>query len=124
MLVFRNIHREPTAQAKGSAKIIVSVVATQDIGAGDMLRRLGPETAQDEPRQGNSNNRYTVVGLVAVGVRKLLLQMTFFSTCVLCFSFFLSLVHVCVCVCVCVCLLFSFARVCGDDLYWFSCDVW
>ena len=111
MLVFSNIHREPTAQAKGSAKIIVSVVATQDIGAGDMLRRLGPETAQDEPRQGNNNNRYIVSRPSSCRCSEVVATNGIFFTCVLCFSFFLSLVHVRVCVCVCVFFFFC-ARVC------------
>ena len=56
MLVFSNIHREPTAQAKGSAKIIVSVIATRDIGAGDMLRRLKAEGTRHELPRGSNHN--------------------------------------------------------------------
>ena len=43
-----------TAQVKGSAKIMVTVVATQDLKPGDVLRRFKEETAQDEPRRGNN----------------------------------------------------------------------
>ena len=60
MVVHSNIYRELTAQVKGAAKMMVTVVATQELGAGDMLRRFGAETAQDEPRRGNNNNnRYS-----------------------------------------------------------------
>ena len=57
-----------TAQVKGAAKTMVTVVATQELEAGDVLRRFEAEAAQDERRRGNNNNRYIVVGLVAVGV--------------------------------------------------------
>ena len=93
---------ETTAQVKGSAKIMVTVMATQELEAGDVLRRFGAEATQDEPHGGNNNNRYIVVGLVAVDVWKLSLHMGFFS--LLCCPF--SLVLVCVCVCVCVFFLF------------------
>ena len=49
-----------TAQVKGATKIMVTVVATQEIGAGDMLRRFKAEAAQDEPHGGNNNNRYVL----------------------------------------------------------------
>ena len=62
-LVYSNIHSELTAQVKGAAKIMVTVVTTQELEAGDVLRRFGAETAQDEPRRGNDNNRYVVVRL-------------------------------------------------------------
>ena len=68
MLALSNIHRESTAQVKGAAKIMVTVVATQELKAGDELRRFKAESAQDEPRRGNNNNRYIVVGLVAASV--------------------------------------------------------
>ena len=68
MLVYSNIHREATAQVKGAAKIMVTVVAIQELKSGDLLRRFKAEAAQDEPRRGNN---IAVVGLVAVGVRKL-----------------------------------------------------
>ena len=54
--VYSNIHRESTAQVKGSAKIMVTVVATQDLEPGDVLRRFKAEATQDAPRGGNDNN--------------------------------------------------------------------
>ena len=47
----------------GAAKMMVTVVSTQKLKAGDVLWRFGTETAQDEPRRGNSNNRCIVVRL-------------------------------------------------------------
>ena len=59
MLVHSNIHRESTTQAKGAAKtIIVVVVATQELKAGNLLRRFKAEAAPDEPGRGNNNDRY------------------------------------------------------------------
>ena len=60
MVVQSNNHREltATAQVKGAAKIMVTVVAIQELEAGDVLRRFKAETAQDDARGGNSNNRY------------------------------------------------------------------
>ena len=90
------------AQVKGAVKTMVTVVTTQELEAGHVLRRFREETAQDYPRRGNNNNRYIVVGLAAVGV--------------------------CDAVHLCVVLFFSFfigTRMCDDDdLYCFSCDVW
>ena len=88
MVVHSNIYRELTAQVKGAAKMMVTVVATQELGAGDMLRRFGAETAQDEPRRGNNNNRYSSRSsscrcLEVVAAHGILF------TCVLCFSSFL-----------------------------------
>ena len=60
MVVYSNIHREMTAQVKGAAKIIVTVVATQELEAGAVLRRFKAEAAQDEPHGGNNNNRYVL----------------------------------------------------------------
>ena len=48
--------------------MMVTVVATQELGAGDVLRRFGAETVQDEPRRGNNNNRCLVVRLVVVAI--------------------------------------------------------
>ena len=56
MVAYSKIYRELTAQVKGSAKIMVTVVATQGLEAGDLLRRFRPEAAQDEHRRGNNNN--------------------------------------------------------------------
>ena len=71
---------------------MVTVVATQELEPGDVLRRFKQEAAQDEPRRGNNN--IVVVGLAAVGVWKLPMNMRCFS--LVCGSFL-----VCVCVCVC-----------------------
>ena len=68
MVVYSNIYRELTVQVKGAAKMMVTVVATQELEAGDVLRRFEAKAVQDEPRRGNNNNRCIVVGLVAVGV--------------------------------------------------------
>ena len=45
-------------QVKGSAKILVTVVTTKVLEAGDVLRRFKAEAAQHEPRGGNDNNQY------------------------------------------------------------------
>ena len=58
---------------------MVTVVATQELEAGDVLRRFGVETAQDDPLRGNNNNRCIVLRLVVVGVWKLSPSMGFFS---------------------------------------------
>ena len=58
IVVQTNVHRESTtAQVEGSAKILVTVVATQELKAGDVLRRFRAEATQDEPRRGNNNNQ-------------------------------------------------------------------
>ena len=101
MVVYSNIHRELTTQVKGSAKIMVTVVTTQELEAGDVLRRFRAESAQDYPRRGNNNNRYIVVGLVVVGVCDAV-----HLGVVLFFSFFIG------------------TRMCDDDSHCFSCDVW
>ena len=43
-----------TTQVQGSAKRMVTVVATQELEPGDVLRRFKEEAAQDEPRRGNN----------------------------------------------------------------------
>ena len=68
MLVYSNIRTQSTAQVEGAAKIMVTVVATRELEAGDVLRRFKAEPAQDNPRRGNNANRYIVVGLVAASV--------------------------------------------------------
>ena len=84
---------------------MVTVVATQELEAGDELRRFQAKAAQDEPRRGNNNNRYVVVvGLVAVGVWKLSLHMVFFLLVRCAFL-----------------LLFIGTRVRDDDLRWVFC---
>ena len=45
-------------QVKGSAKIMVTVVTTQELEAGDLFLRFKAEAAQDESHAGNNNNRY------------------------------------------------------------------
>ena len=68
-MMFASIFTEQlSAQVKGSAKIMVTVVATRELEPGAVLRRFKAESAQDEPRRGNNKE---VVGLVAVGARKL-----------------------------------------------------
>ena len=42
------------AQVKGVAKVIVTVVATQELEAGDMLLRFEAEAARDEPDGGEN----------------------------------------------------------------------
>ena len=59
MVVYSNIYRELTVQVKGAAKMMVTVVATQELEAGDVLRRFKAEAAQHEPRRGKNNNRYS-----------------------------------------------------------------
>ena len=63
---------------------MVTVVATQELEAGDVLRRFKAEAAQNEPRRGNNTNRYIVVGVVAVGVWKLSLHNGGFFSSVCC----------------------------------------
>ena len=49
------------AQARGTAKIMVTVVATQDLQAGSELLRFEAEAAHDKPRPGSTgNDRYVV----------------------------------------------------------------
>ena len=48
-----------TAQVNGSTKMLVSVVATQELEPGDVLTRFKAEVSRDEPRRGNNTNRYT-----------------------------------------------------------------
>ena len=42
---------------------MVTVVATQELEAGDVLRRFKAEAAQDEPRRGKNYNEYIVYTL-------------------------------------------------------------
>ena len=56
MLVHSNIHRESIAQVKGATKIMVTVVATKELKAGNLLRRFKAEAAQYDPRRGNDND--------------------------------------------------------------------
>ena len=55
---------------------MVTVVATQELQPGDVLLRFKEETAQEEPRRGNN---IVVVGLVAVIIRNLCMNMGLFS---------------------------------------------
>ena len=73
---------------------MVTVVATQELEAGDVLRRFGVETAQDESLRGNDNNRCIVLRLVVVAVWKLSSPMGFFSLVCCVFLLLFSLVHV------------------------------
>ena len=80
---------------RGAAKLMFTVVATQELEAGDVLWRFGAETAQDDPLRGNKYKRCIVLRLVVVGVWKLSPPMGFFS--LVCCAFlllFFSLVHV------------------------------
>ena len=47
---------------------MVTVEATRELEAGDVLRRFREQDAQDEPRRGNNNNQFIVLDLVAVAV--------------------------------------------------------
>ena len=47
------------AQVDGSTNILVIVVASQELEAGDVLRRFKAEVSQDEPHRGNNTNRHT-----------------------------------------------------------------
>ena len=76
MLVKSNIYRELTAQVKGAAKLMVTVVAIQDLEAGDVLRRFKAEAAQDEPRHGNDINR--CIG-TCISLRMIFFSLWFFS---------------------------------------------
>ena len=71
LLLYGNYNSGTTPQVKGSATMMVTVVTTQELKAGDVLRRVGPETAQDEPRRGNNDNGCIVMCQVVVGVGEL-----------------------------------------------------
>ena len=45
-------------QVKGATKMMVTVVATQQLEAGDALRRFKAQAAQHEPHGGNNSNQY------------------------------------------------------------------
>ena len=45
---------ELTAQVERCANVMVTVVATQELGPGDVLARFKEEPAQDESRRGNN----------------------------------------------------------------------
>ena len=94
MVVYSNIYRELTVQVKGAAKMMVTVVASQELEAGDVLRRFGAETVQADPLRGNNNNRCIALRLVVVGVWKLSPPMGFFSLVCCAFLLLFSLVHV------------------------------
>ena len=98
MVMYSNNHSEKTAQVNGSATMMVTVVATQELKAGDVLRRFGAETAQDEPRRGNNNNRCIVVSLVVSGCGlEIVVTRGILFTCMLYFSStFFSGARVCV----------------------------
>ena len=97
------------AQVKGSGKLLVTVVATQELEAGDVLRRFGAETAQDESLRGNNNNRCIVLRVVVVGVWKFSLPKEFFSlVCCVFFSSFFIGARVCVMV-ICTAFLVMFS---------------
>ena len=70
---------------------MVTVVATQELEAGDVLWRFKAGAAQDEPHRGKNN---TVIDVfVCLAVWKLSLHTVFFS---LVLFLFISLVYVCV----------------------------
>ena len=79
-----------TVQVDGSSRILVTVVASQELEVGDVLRRFKAEVSQDETNRGNDTNWHTL------GVWNLLLFMG-------------DLLHafVFVCLCVLVCGIFS-----------------
>ena len=80
---------------------MVTVVATQELEAGDVLLRFEAEASQHEPRRGNENNGCIVYTLGSSHV-----CVVFFLLC--CCSCWLvparARARVCVCVCVCVCV--------------------
>ena len=98
-----------TAQVKGAAKTMVTVVATQELEAGDVLRRFGAGAAQHDPRRGNNNNQHSSR---SSGDRRLEIVAAhgILFTCVLWFpSFF----HCCTCVMmICTVFLVIFSILC------------
>ena len=75
------------------------MVATQELEAGDVLRRFKAEVSQDEPRRGNNTNRHT--GSTSARCLEIVTVYGILLTCV---SFlFSAMVHVFVCLCVLVC---------------------
>ena len=47
-------------QVKVRAKMMAAVVATRELGPGNVLRRFKAEATQDEPHGGNNNNSYVL----------------------------------------------------------------
>ena len=96
--VYNNIYRELTAQVMGAAKMMVTVVATQELQAGDVLWRFGAETAQDQPRRGSNNNQCIVVRVGSGRYLGIVAAHGIFFTCVLWFysSFFIDTIVSCV----------------------------
>ena len=63
IVVQTNVHRESTtAQVEGSAKILVTVVATQELKALDFLLRIKAESSQDDIHGSRSISARLVFG--------------------------------------------------------------
>ena len=62
-------------------------MASQELEAGDVLRRFKAEVSQDEPRRGNNTDRF-ILGLLAFSVWKLLFYMAFLLLALRGFLFF------------------------------------
>ena len=58
LVVYCSDHSKLITQVKSAAKMMVTVVTTQALEAGDVLRRFqfGAKAAQDETHPGNNNN--------------------------------------------------------------------
>ena len=64
-------------------------------------------------------NNIVAVGLVAVGVRKLSMDMGFFS--LVCCAFLIFFAGTRVCVCVCVCVMICAVMICATFLWCLVC---
>ena len=108
------------AQDRGSSKILVTVVATQELKDGDVLRRFKADVSQDEPRRGNNTNRHTrSTSAQCLEIMSVYgIPLTFFGV----FIFFDD-TCVCVCVCVFVCAVFPCDVLCfiQDKVTAFAC---
>ena len=68
------------------------MVASQELKAGDLLRRFKAEVSQDEPRRGNNTNRHTSARRLEI--------MTVYGILLTFFGVFMKLDGTCACVCV------------------------
>ena len=70
MVVYSKICTGQNAQFAGAAKMMVTVVAIEELEAGDVLRRFGAEAARDTPRSGKNDNQCILARLLVVSVWK------------------------------------------------------
>ena len=83
--------------------MLVTVVASQELEVGDVLRRFKAKVSRDEPRRGNNINRHT--RSTSARFLEIVTVYWIFLTFVGIFTF---LDDTCVCMCVSVCGLFYY----------------